>query len=46
MGNVVGYVGKKCYLLIINNKSSHFYMLDNHILQQVKDNPYYTTTSL
>ena len=31
---------KKCYTLSINNKSSRFYTLDNHILQQVSENPY------
>ena len=31
---------KKCYLMSINQKSTHFYRLDNHILQQVPDNPY------
>lgn len=31
---------KKCYVMSINSKSSHFYQLDNHILQQVPENPY------
>ena len=31
---------KKCYIMSINNKSSHFYELDKHILQQVPENPY------
>ena len=31
---------KKCYTMSINNKSSHFYSLCNHILQQVSENPY------
>ena len=31
---------KKCYIMSINNKSSHFYSLCNHILQQVSENPY------
>ena len=31
---------KKCYIMSINNKSSHFYELDNHILKQVNENPY------
>ncbi|VDI06712.1 Hypothetical predicted protein [Mytilus galloprovincialis] len=31
---------KKCYVMSVNNKSSHFYKLDNHILQQVQQNPY------
>ena len=31
---------KKCCTLSINNKSSRFYTLDNHILQQVSENPY------
>ena len=31
---------KKCYILSINKKSNKFYSLDNHILQEVQDNPY------
>ena len=31
---------KKCYIMSINNKFSHFYSLCNHILQQVSENPY------
>ena len=31
---------KKCYLMSFNSKSSHFYTLNNHILQKVKQNPY------
>ena len=31
---------KKCYLLSSRNKSSHFYTIDDHILQQVQNNPY------
>ena len=31
---------KKCYILSINNKSSHFYTLNNTTLQQVTSNPY------
>ena len=31
---------KKCYIMSINSKSSHFYELDKHILQQVPENPY------
>ena len=35
---------KKCYLMSINQKSTHFYQLDNHILQQVHVNPYLGVT--
>ena len=35
---------KKCYLMSINQKSTHFYQLDGHILQQVPDNPYLGVT--
>ena len=35
---------KKCYLMSINQKSTHFYQLDGHILQQVPDNPYMGVT--
>ena len=31
---------KKCYILSVRNSSSHFYQLDNTILQQVSSNPY------
>ena len=31
---------KKCYLMSSNSRSSHFYTLNNHILQKVKQNPY------
>ena len=31
---------KKCYVMSIRNTSSHFYELDNTILQQVISNPY------
>ena len=37
---------KKCYLMNINQKSTHFYLLDGHILQQVPDNPYLGVTLL
>ena len=30
----------KCYVMSINQKSSHFYQLDNQILKQVEVNPY------
>jgi hypothetical protein len=33
---------KKCYMLSINKKSNKFYSLDNHILQEVQDNPTHT----
>ena len=35
---------KKCYIMSINNKSTHFYQLDGHILQQVPVNPYLGVT--
>ena len=35
---------KKCYVMRINNKSSHFYSLCGHILQQVNENPYLEIT--
>ena len=35
---------KKCYIMSINNKSTNFYELDNHILQQVEENPYLGVT--
>ena len=31
---------KKCYVMSIKNKSSHFYQLDSHILQQVPETLY------
>ena len=31
---------KKCYIMSINNRSTHFYSLNNHILKQVEENPY------
>ena len=30
----------KCYIMSINNRSTHFYSLNNHILKQVEENPY------
>ena len=30
---------KKCYIISINSKSSQFYELDSHILQQVPETP-------
>ena len=35
---------KKCYIMSINNKSSHFYTLCNNILQQVNENLYLELT--
>ena len=35
---------KKCYILSINQKSTNYYQLDNHILQQVPENPYLGVT--
>ena len=35
---------KKCYIMSINTKSTHFYQLDGHILQQVPENPYLGVT--
>ena len=36
---------KKCYIkMSINTKSTHFYKLDSHILQQVPENPYLGVT--
>ena len=35
---------KKCYIMSINSKSTHFYQLDGHILQQVPENPYLGVT--
>ena len=31
---------KKCYIMSINNRSTHSYSLNNHILKQVEENPY------
>jgi hypothetical protein len=31
---------KKCYVLSINNKSSRYYQLEKHTLQEEQDNPY------
>ena len=31
---------KKCYILSVRPKSSHFYSLDGHFLQQVQQSPY------
>ena len=31
---------KKCYIISINKRSTHFYSLNNHILKQVEENPY------
>jgi hypothetical protein len=31
---------KKCYIMSMRQKSSYFYQLDQHILEQVKTNPY------
>ena len=31
---------KKCFFMSINNRSTHFYSLNNHILKQVEENPY------
>ena len=31
---------KKCYIMSVKNTMSHFYQLDNTILQQVSSNPY------
>ncbi|KAK3095574.1 hypothetical protein FSP39_016249 [Pinctada imbricata] len=31
---------KKCYILSINKKTSKFYQLNQHVLQEVQDNPY------
>ena len=35
---------KKCYILSINQKSFNYYQLNNHILQQVPENPYLGVT--
>ena len=45
-GSVMGpkwgmkFNAKKCYVLSSRNKSSYFYAIDDHILQQVQNNPY------
>lgn len=31
---------KKCYIMSIRKKTSKFYSLNNHILEEVQDNPY------
>ena len=31
---------KKCYIMSMRQKSSYFYQLDQHILEQVKTHPY------
>ena len=31
---------KKCYILSLRSKTSHFYSLEDHILKQVPSNPY------
>ena len=31
---------KQCYIMSINNRSSHFYSLSNHVLKPVDENPY------
>ena len=31
---------KKCYIMSIRKKTNKFYTLDNHILEEVQDNPY------
>ena len=35
---------KKCFIMSINQKKSHFYQISNHILQQVDTNPYLGVT--
>ena len=35
---------KKCYMMSINCKSTHFYTLCDHILKQVEENPYLKLT--
>ena len=35
---------QKCYILSTHNKSSHYYSLNNHILQQVDCSPYLGVT--
>jgi len=34
----------KCYILSVNNNSSHFYSVNNHFLKQVATNPYLSVT--
>ena len=36
----IRFNAKKCYTLSINKRSSHFYSLNNHVLQQVSESPY------
>jgi hypothetical protein len=38
--NGMSFNAKKCYILSIKSKSSHFYQLDNTILKEVPANPY------
>ena len=42
MGRHVGneFQCKKCYIMSIRKKTSKFYSLNNHILEEVQDNPY------
>ena len=40
----IRFNAKKCYVMSINNRSSNYYQLDNHILQQVQENPYLGVT--
>jgi hypothetical protein len=39
-GMFQGFNTKKCYVLSINNKSSRYYQLEKHTLQEVQENPY------
>ena len=34
------FSAKKCYIMSTRQKSSYFYQLDQHILEQIKTNPY------
>jgi len=38
--NGMSFNAKKCYILSIRNKSTHFYQLNDTILQEVPHNPY------
>jgi hypothetical protein len=38
--NIPKYNAKKCYTLSINKSSTKLYELNNHILQEVSENPY------
>ena len=38
--SVMQFNAKKCYILSVKNKTSHFYNLSGTILQQVPNNPY------